>query len=129
MVAVLYRGTSNLRQPPFRWLGLGALLAILVLGLASAGFAFYVSNVARYSQTFGALAGVIIFLLWLFLINLALLLGAEFNAELERGRQLQAGLPAESELQLPRRDTTRSEEHTSELQSLMRNLHAVFCLK
>lgn len=109
MIAILYKGTSNLRQPRFRWLSVGALLAILVLGLASAGFAFYVSNVASYNQTFGALGGVIVFLLWLFLINLALLLGAEFNAELERGRQLQAGVPAEAELQLPRRDTTVSD--------------------
>lgn len=126
MIAVLYKGTSNLRQPRMRWLGLGALLAILVLGLGSAGFAFYVSNLARYNQTFGALAGVIIFLLWLFLINLALLLGAEFNAELERGRQLQAGLPAEADLLLPRRDTTvsnrkrRSAQITEERGELLR---------
>lgn len=109
MVTVLYKGTSNLRQPRFRWLGLGAALAIILLGLASAGFAFYVSYVASYNQTFGALAGVIVFLLWLFIINLALLGGAEFNAELERGRQLAAGLVAEVDLQLPRRDTTLSD--------------------
>ncbi|TQJ30747.1 YihY/virulence factor BrkB family protein [Microbacterium sp. SLBN-146] len=109
MTAVLYKGTSNLQQPRFRWLGLGAILAIVLLGVASAGFAFYVSAFASYNRTFGALAGVVIFLLWLFLVNLALLFGAEFNAELERGRQLQAGIRAEKHLQLPPRDTTASE--------------------
>lgn len=108
MTAVLYKGTSNLRQPRFRWLGLGAVLAIVLLGVASAGFAFYVSSFASYNRTFGALAGVVVFLLWLFLVNLALLFGAEFNAELERGRQLQAGIHAETHLRLPPRDTTVS---------------------
>lgn len=109
MTTVLYKGTSNLRQPRFRWLGLGAALAIVLLGVASAGFAFYVSSFASYNRTFGALAGVVIFLLWLFLVNLALLLGAEFNAELQRGRQLQAGIRAEHRVQLPPRDTSASE--------------------
>jgi membrane protein len=106
MVIVLYKGTGNLHLPRLRWLSLGALLAIAVMGLASAGFAFYIANFANYNQTFGTLTGVIIFLIWVFLINLALLLGAEFNAELERGRQLQAGVHAETSLQLPARDTT-----------------------
>ncbi len=109
LTSVLYKGTSNVRQPRFRWLSVGALLAILVLGAASAGLAFYVANFADYNRTFGALAGIIIFLLWLFLVNAALLLGAEFNVELERGRQLQSGLEAEEHLELPRRDTTASE--------------------
>lgn len=108
IVTVLYKGTSNLQQPRFRWLAVGAALAISALGLGSLAFAFYVANFAGYNRTFGALAGVIVFLLWLFLVNLALLLGAEFNAELERGRQLQAGMPAEAQLQLPPRDTTVS---------------------
>lgn len=88
LTAVLFKGTSNVKQPRFRWLSLGALLAIVVLGVASLGFAFYLSNFADYNRTFGALAGIIVFLIWLFVVNLALLLGAEFNAELERGRQL-----------------------------------------
>ncbi|MGM1017972.1 MAG: YihY/virulence factor BrkB family protein [Actinomycetota bacterium] len=119
MVAVLYRGTGNVRPPRFRWLGLGALVAILVLGIASAGFAFYLSNFADYNRTFGTLAGVIIFLIWLFIINLALLLGAEFNAELERGRQLQAGIPAEDALHLSPRDTALIERKDE----LARSLH------
>ena len=72
---------------------------------ASVGFGFYVSNFSNYNKTYGSLAGVIVFLLWLWLTNLALLFGAELDAELERGRQLQAGIPAESELQLPPKDT------------------------
>lgn len=109
IIAVLYAATPNVKQPRFRWLSLGALLAIILLAAASGGFAFYVSNFGSYNQTFGALGGVIVFLIWVFLINLALLLGAEFNTELERGRQLQAGIRAENELQLPVRDTTASD--------------------
>lgn len=112
MITLLYKGTSNLKQPPLRWLSLGAVLAVAMLGLASAAFIAYVSYFANYNRTFGTLAGVIIFLLWLFLINLALLFGAEFNAEVERGRQLQAGQRAESRLQLPLRDTTVSDRAT-----------------
>lgn len=108
IVAVLYATTPNIRQPRFRWLSIGAGLAIALFGLASAGFALYVANFATYNQTFGALAGVVIFLIWVFLVNIALLLGAEFNTELERGRELQAGIAAEARLQLPPRDTTSS---------------------
>lgn len=108
MITLLYKGTSNLTQPPLRWLVLGAVLAVAVLAGASAGFITYVSNFSNYNRTFGTLAGVIVFLVWLFLINLALLFGAEFNAELERGRQLQAGQRSESQLQLPPRDDSMS---------------------
>ena len=68
-------------------------------------FGLYVSQFSNYNKTYGSLAGVIIFLLWLWITNLALLFGAELNAEIERGRQLQAGIAAEDELQLPPRDT------------------------
>lgn len=104
-VAVLYYVTPNVQQPKFRWISLGAGLAILTWILASVIFGIYVSNFGSYNKTYGALAGVIVFLLWLWITNLALLFGAELDAELERGRQLQAGLPAERELQLPPRDT------------------------
>lgn len=109
MVTTLYKGTSNLQQPPLRWLVLGAVVAIAGAAITSTGLVLYVSNFASYNRTFGALTGVVVFLLWLFLINLAVLLGAEFNAELERGRQLQAGLEAENQLQLSLRETTISE--------------------
>ena len=104
-VAILYYATPNVKQPKFRWISIGAGLAIVTWIVASVGFAIYVSNFSSYNKTYGALAGVIVFLLWLWITNLALLFGAELDAELERGRQLQAGLPAERELQLPPRDT------------------------
>ncbi|SUE32570.1 putative ribonuclease BN [Mycolicibacterium gilvum] len=105
VVAILYYATPNVQQPKFRWLSIGSAIAILVWVTASVGFGFYVSNFSNYNKTYGSLAGVIVFLLWLWLTNLALLFGAELDAELERGRQLQAGIPAESELQLPPKDT------------------------
>ena len=110
-VAVLYYATPNVQQPKFRWTSVGAALAILVWILASVGFGVYVANFGSYNKTYGALAGVIIFLLWLWITNLALLFGAELDSELERGRQLQAGMPAEKELQLPPRDTRVSDKY------------------
>jgi membrane protein len=104
-VAILYYATPNVKQPKFRWMSVGSALAILTWIVASVGFAIYVSNFGSYNKTYGALAGVIIFLLWLWITNLALLFGAELDAELERGRQLQAGMPAERTLQLPPKDT------------------------
>ena len=94
-----------MQQPKFRWISVGAVVAILVWVLASVGFAFYVANFSSYNKTYGSLAGVIVALLFLWITNLALLFGAELDAELERGRQLQAGIAAEEELQLPARDT------------------------
>lgn len=110
LVAVLYYATPNAKQPKFRWISLGAIIAIVVLALATAGFGFYVANFSNYDRTYGSLAGVIVFLLWLWIANLALLFGAEFDAELERGRQLQAGIAAEKDIQLPARDTRKSEK-------------------
>jgi hypothetical protein len=89
----------------FRWISVGAGVAILAWILASVLFGFYVGNFGSYNKTYGALAGVIVFLLWLWITNLALLFGAELDAELERGRQLQAGIAAERDLQLPPRDS------------------------
>ena len=110
MVAILFYATPNVEQPKFRWISVGAALAILVWALASAAFGFYVANFSSYDKTYGSLAGVIVFLLWLWLTNLALLFGAELDSELERGRELQAGLPAEDQLQLPPRDTRNIEK-------------------
>jgi membrane protein len=104
-VATLYYVTPNVQQPKFRWVSVGAAVAIIVWIAASVLFGVYVANFGTYNKTYGTLAGVIVFLLWLWITNLALLFGAELDAELERSRQLQAGLPAERELQLPPRDT------------------------
>jgi membrane protein len=110
-VAVLYYSTPNVKQPKFRWISVGAGFAILIWLVASVLFGFYVSHFGSYNKTYGALGGVIVFLLWLWITNLALLFGAELDAELERGRQLQAGLPAERDLQLPPRDTRVSDKN------------------
>lgn len=105
LVALLYWSTPNVKQPKFRWISVGAAVAILVWVAASVGFGFYVANFSSYDKTYGSLAGVVVFLLWLWITNLALLFGGELDAELERGRELQAGMPAEEEIQLPPRDT------------------------
>jgi len=110
IVALLYYATPNVKQPKFRWMSMGAFIAIVVWVVASAAFGFYVANFSSYNKTYGSLAGVIIFLLWLWLTNLSLLFGAEFDAEVERGRQLQAGIAAEENLQLPPRDTRNIEK-------------------
>ncbi|NYF97635.1 YihY/virulence factor BrkB family protein [Janibacter cremeus] len=108
MTGLLYFATPNVKRP-FRWLSPGAALAIIVAIIASIGFFFYVSNFASYNATYGSLAGVIIFLLWLWILNNVLLFGAEFDAELERSRQLRVGEAAEGGLVLPVRDSTKSD--------------------
>ena len=107
IVALLYYATPNVRQPSFRWISVGAALAILVWVVVSVAFGFYVANFGSYNKTYGALAGVVVFLLWIWLTNLALLFGAELDSELERGRELQAGIDAAEEIQQPLRDTTK----------------------
>ena len=104
IIAILYYATPNVKQPKFRWMSLGAFTALVIWVVASAAFGFYVANFSSYNKTYGTLAGVIVFLLWLWITNLALLFGAEVDSEIERGRQLQAGIAAEEELQLPLRD-------------------------
>jgi membrane protein len=110
IVALLYYATPNVKQPKFRWISVGAVVAILTWVVVSALFGFYVANFSSYNKTYGSLAGVIVFLLWLWLTNLALLFGAELDAELERGRELQAGIPAEESVQLPPRDTKKTDK-------------------
>ena len=110
VVALLYYATPNVRQPAFRWISVGAAAAILVWIAASVAFAVYLATFADYSKTYGSLASVVVALLFLWITNLALLLGAEIDSELERSRELQAGVPAERELQLPPRDTRTIEK-------------------
>jgi len=104
MIALLYYLAPNVRQPGFRWITPGGILAVALWGVASAGFALYVANFGSYNKTYGSLGGVIVFLVWLWVSNLAILLGAEFNAELERGRELEAGIPRERTIALEPRD-------------------------
>jgi membrane protein len=104
-IALLYWASPNVRQPGFRWLTPGSILAVLVWVAASLGFAFYVSNFASYNKVYGSLAGVVVFLVWLWISNLAVLFGAEFDAELIREREMEEGHPEEVEPFLEPRDT------------------------
>jgi membrane protein len=110
--ALLYWAAPNVQHPGFRWLTPGSVLAVLVWVIASAGFALYVGSFASYNKTYGSLAGVVVFLVWLWISNLALLFGAEFDAELARGQRIEAGQPETVEPFLPPRDTRAMDEAT-----------------
>ncbi|MFZ3572144.1 YihY/virulence factor BrkB family protein [Streptomyces sp. BH097] len=105
MVALLFWRAPNVHGPGFRWLSPGSFLAVLLWLAASGGFALYVAGFGSYNKTYGTLAGVIIFLVWLWLSNLALLLGLEFDAELARQRAISGGLPEDEEPYVEPRDT------------------------
>ncbi|MFD5254592.1 YihY/virulence factor BrkB family protein [Streptomyces bobili] len=105
MIALLYWATPNVKGRGFRWITPGSVLALLIWLIASAGFAFYVANFASYNKTYGTLAGVIVFLVWLWISNIAILLGLEFDAELARQRAVAGGLPPDEEPYVPPRDT------------------------
>jgi membrane protein len=104
MIAILYYAAPNVRQPGFRWITPGGVVAVAIWIVVSAGFALYVAAFGSYNKTYGTLGAVIVFLVWLWLSNAAVLLGAEFTAELERRREIEAGHPAEKEPFLPPRD-------------------------
>ena len=107
MFAILYWASPNVKQPGFRWISPGGIVAVIVWILASAAFAFYVANFGSYNKTYGALGGVIIFLVWLWISNIAILLGAEFDAELERARRIESGHPPDREPFVEPRDTRK----------------------
>ncbi|MFD0548768.1 YihY/virulence factor BrkB family protein [Streptomyces rectiviolaceus] len=110
MIALLFWATPNVKGRGFKWITPGSVLALVIWLIASAGFAFYVGNFSSYNKTYGALAGVIIFLVWLWISNIAILLGLEFDAELSRQRAIAGGLPAEEEPYVPPRDTRAWDE-------------------
>jgi membrane protein len=116
IVAILYYATPNVKQPRFRWITLGGALALVLIVLATVGFGLYVANFSHYNKSYGSLAGIIIFLIWLWITNIVLLFGAEFDAELERGRQLQGGIAAEENVKLPPRDTAKSVKNQRKLE-------------
>jgi membrane protein len=107
MFSILYWGSPNVKQPGFRWVTPGGILGVVIWLIASALFAFYVANFGSYNKTYGALGGVITFLVWLWISNIAVLLGAELNAELERGRRIEEGMPADREPFVEPRDTRK----------------------
>jgi membrane protein len=114
MFAVLYWAAPNVKQPGFRWISPGGILAVIGWVIASAAFAFYVANFGSYNKTYGALAGPIVFLVWLWISNIMILLGAEFNAELERSRAIEAGMrPEDKEPFVEPRDTRKMETSSS----------------
>jgi membrane protein len=113
MIAVLYYSTPNVKLRGFKWVSPGAAVAIVVAIVASAAFAFYVANFGSYNKTYGALAGVVVFLIWFWLINVSLLFGIELDAEIERTKELKEGIPrAEKEIQLDARAEPKRQQTT-----------------
>ncbi|MEU0038585.1 YihY/virulence factor BrkB family protein [Streptomyces sp. NPDC006333] len=110
MIAILYWASPNAKVKGFRWITPGSFLALVIWMLASAGFAFYVANFASYNRTYGTMAGVIVFLVWLWMTNLAILLGLEFDAETIRQRAIAGGHPPEAEPYTQPRDTRTWDE-------------------
>ncbi|GAB4058194.1 YihY/virulence factor BrkB family protein [Catellatospora paridis] len=106
LFAILYWASPNARQGGFRWISPGGLVAVVLWIAASAGFGFYVARFGSYAETYGSLGGIIVFLIWLWISNLAILFGAELDAELERQRAIAAGHPADSEPYLQMRDSS-----------------------
>ena len=107
LLAVLYQGSPNVRLGGLRWVSPGAALAVVIWLIASGLFAFYAANFGSYNKTYGTLAGVIVFLVWLWISNLAILLGAEFDAELEHDRAIREGVSPDTDLFVVARDTRK----------------------
>jgi membrane protein len=104
MIAVLYYAAPNVKIRGFKFVTVGSAVAVLVWIVASALFAFYVANFGSYNKTYGTLAGVVVFLVWLWITNLVLLIGIELDSERERTIELKAGVPrADKEIQLDAR--------------------------
>jgi membrane protein len=113
MIAVLFHASPNVELPGFKWVTPGAIVAVVIWLVASALFALYVANFGSYDKTYGTLGGAVVLLIWLWITNLALLFGLELNAERERNRELEAGMPgAERELQLDARDEPKRKRTT-----------------
>ncbi|MEU5716669.1 YihY/virulence factor BrkB family protein [Streptomyces sp. NPDC020403] len=110
MIAILYWATPNAKVKGFKWITPGSLLALVIWLIASAGFAFYVAHFSSYNKTYGTMAGVVVFLVWLWISNLAILLGLEFDAETARQRAIAGGHPPEAEPYVEPRDTRAWDE-------------------
>ncbi len=110
MLSLLYKACPNVKQPGFRWISLGGIIAVVVWLVASALFAVYVSFSGSYNKTYGSFATIIIFLVWLWITNIAVLLGAEFNAETQRERAIRDGLPEDVDQFAELRDTRKLDD-------------------
>ena len=106
MFAILFWASPNARQG-FRWVSPGGFIAVILWLIASGLFAVYVSNFGHYNKVYGSLGGIIIFLIWMWISNVAILFGAEFNAELLRGKAIAAGTPPDQEPYTELRDTRK----------------------
>ncbi len=114
ILGILYWASPNARQAGIRWISPGGLLAVVLWVLASLGFAVYAANFGSYNKTYGTLGGVAVFLVWLWISNIAILLGAELDAELHRTRAITGGHPAGEEPYVPLRDTKALDEQERE---------------
>ncbi|HLL65292.1 MAG TPA: YihY/virulence factor BrkB family protein [Micromonosporaceae bacterium] len=114
LFAILYWASPNAKHGGFRWVSPGGVLAVVIWLIASGLFAFYVANFGSYNKTYGSFAAVIIFLVWLWISNIAILLGAEFDAEMQRGRAIAAGHPADEEPYLELRDSRKIDKGKDE---------------
>jgi membrane protein len=115
MLAILYWPSPNAKSAGFRWVSPGAVFAVVVWVIASAAFAFYVANFGSYNKTYGTLGGVISFLVWMWITNCAVVLGAEINAEAERSREIEAGVPgSDDDIKAPYRRTPKGEREPAE---------------
>ncbi len=113
MFSVLYHFSPNVKMPAFKFVSVGAVIAVVLWIIASALFAFYVANFGSYNKTYGTLGGFIALLVWVWITNVVLLLGMEINAERERSEELKAGVPrADEEIQLEPRDTPKPKQST-----------------
>jgi membrane protein len=109
LLAFLYYVAPNAKLPRFQWISPGAIAALVIWAVATVGFFFYVRNFGSYNKTYGALGGAISMLVWLWITNIAILFGQQLNSEIERARELTAGVPAERDIQLPLRDVPKKD--------------------
>ena len=111
LLAILFWASPNAKQAGIKWISPGGLIATILWLIVSALFALYVTNFSSYNKTYGSLAGIVVFLIWLWLSNVAVLLGAEVNAELDHAKAVAAGLPADVRPFALPRDTKKLDEH------------------
>lgn len=120
LLAFLYYVAPNAKLPRFQWISPGAVAALVIWAVATVGFFFYVSNFGSYNKTYGALGGAISMLVWLWITNIAVLFGQQLNSEIERARELTAGVPAEVDIQLPLRDVPK-QDREAEAEAISRD--------
>jgi membrane protein len=110
LLALLYYVAPNAKLPKFQWISPGAIVALIIWAVATVAFFFYVRNFGSYNKTYGTLGGAISMLVWLWITNIAILFGQQLNSEIERGRELSAGIPAEEDIKLPLRDEPKKDK-------------------